>query len=187
MKGYEGNEIEGWMSMGELEWLYNNALGMRTILEVGCWKGRSTHALLSTGKPVVAVDHFRGSASQVGVDQPHEWVRNNDLYAAFKENVGMFPNLFVMKMTSRKASEFFKPRSIDMIFVDGDHEYHEFKRDFLNWVTKCSLLFCGHDIEENGVPEVFADLGVKFYRPVDSIWCAEGIRAFDDKYGHSPN
>ena len=41
------NNIKGWMSKEELQWLHNQSLKMNSIVEIGSWYGRSTHALVS--------------------------------------------------------------------------------------------------------------------------------------------
>jgi len=168
MTDYEGNQIEGWMGLDELRWLYDRALTMEKIVEIGSWMGKSTHALLSTGKPIVAVDHFKGSVSQIA--DVHKYATMHDLYAAFHLNVGHFPNLLVMKMDSHVAAEFFKEKSVDMIFIDGDHEYSMVKRDLEVWYPKCKKLLCGHDRGENGVPAALAEFGMKIKEEVGSIW-----------------
>ena len=53
-KGYQG-----WMYPEELEWLYEAAKRMNSIVEIGSWQGRSTYVLLSGCRgPVVAVDKW---------------------------------------------------------------------------------------------------------------------------------
>jgi len=163
-------EIEGWMGWNELQWLHDRAKEMNAIVEVGSWKGRSTHALLATGRPVIAVDHFKGSASQI--NDVHQWAKFNDLYQAFKQNVGRFQNLFVMKMESEKAAEFFKDKSVDMILIDGDHELEMFRKDMEAWFPKCRKLLCGHDLYFMDVGEVLreSELPYRYENPVESIW-----------------
>lgn len=165
---YMDNGFQGWMSLEELRWLYDQAKSANVVVEIGSWMGRSTHAFLSTGKPVVAVDHFKGSVSQI--EDVHKWAAMNDLYQAFKLNVGHFPNLTVMRMDSPRASEFFKDRSIDMVFIDGDHEYGMVKRDIEAWMPKCRTLLCGHDRGENGVPHVLAESGLPVKDEAGCIW-----------------
>ncbi len=147
--------IEGWMSSVELDWLFEKASQMETIVEVGSWMGRSIHALLS-GCPgtVVAVDHFKGSTSEI--DGAHARAKTEDIYEIFKKNVGHFPNLVILKTDSIKASQFFKDKSVDMVFIDGDHE--KAKEDFEAWMPKCKKLFCGHDFSQAGVPGAFEEL-----------------------------
>jgi hypothetical protein len=73
-------DIQGWMTRDELTWLYETAQTMQSIAEIGCWKGRSTCALLS-GCPgtVHAVDHFLGSATER--DTFHKEVHTKDVYS----------------------------------------------------------------------------------------------------------
>jgi predicted O-methyltransferase YrrM len=172
-KTYQGNNIQGWMGGNELEWLFEKSREMINVLEVGCWMGRSTHALLS-GCPgsVYAVDHFNGSASQI--DTAHALAKTEDIHAIFMQNVGHFPNLVVLKMPSLAAAKLFAPKWFDMIFIDGDHEYSQFRGDCEAWMPKCRKLFCGHDADESGVPQVLIDLGLKVTRvPDTTIWTVE--------------
>jgi hypothetical protein len=171
MKYIEPNPaIEGWMSNEELQWLFDKGREMENIVEVGSWMGKSTHAFLSTAKPVVAVDHFLGSASQI--DGPHIWAKTNDLYAAFKRNVGHFSNLTVMKMDSVRASQFFRNRSIGMVFIDGDHEMA--LTDIQAWLPKCKHILAGHDRNEGSVPKAIREIpeAVNINLP-GSLWSIE--------------
>ena len=172
-KTYKGNSIPGWMGDDELQWLFEKAKGMINVLEVGCWMGRSTHALLS-GCPgsIYAVDHFKGSASQI--ETAHALAKTEDIHAMFMRNVGHFPNLVVLKMRSLEAAKLFAPKWFDMIFIDGDHEYTQVRGDIEAWMPKCKKLFCGHDASENGVPQALIDLKLnpKIVR-ISSIWAVE--------------
>jgi predicted O-methyltransferase YrrM len=83
------NKIQGWMSETELLWLFNTAKEMNSVVEIGSWKGRSTHALLSGCKGTVyAVDHFLGSVDER--ETYHAEAKTRDIYKDFMGNVGSF-------------------------------------------------------------------------------------------------
>jgi len=157
------NKIEGWMSKEELNWLYKVAGTMDSVMEIGSWKGRSTHALLSACKgTVTAIDTFKGSPSEIA----HRGVKN--LYKDFLKNVGSFKNLKVMKMDSRKAAKKFKGKA-DMVFIDGEHTYEAVKADIEAWLPKTRKLICGHDFQWPGVQEAVTEkLGM--VHTLDTIW-----------------
>lgn len=158
------NNIQGWMNNDSLIWLLNKASEMDSIVEVGCWKGRSTHALLTGCKGAVyAVDHFMGSDVVMDLQamktdfQVKEYVCEE-----FLKNVGMFQNLKLLKMSSEEASKLFEPKSVDMVFIDGSHTYEDVKADLESWITIPRKLICGHD-----------------------YWGWEGVRrAVDEKFGN---
>jgi len=140
---YPGNGIDGWMTPLELEFLFQNAKEMGSVIEVGSWKGRSTHALLS-GCPgtVIAVDHFLGSKEESTAHA--EAKKPGDLvYEAFMRNVGHFRNLVVKRMDTLEAAK--ECGLADMVFVDCGHSYEEVKEDIRNWGPKARKLLCGHD------------------------------------------
>jgi len=160
--------IQGWMLPEELQWLFEQACKFKTILEVGSWKGRSTHALLSSGNAVISVDTFKGSKSEL--NQAHQEATKHDIFPEFILNVGHFPNLSVLRMDSVEASKLFYDFSFEMIFIDSDHEYFAFEKDLLAWLSKCKYLLCGHDLEEAGVRQVLEDHIPNYEKGPGSLW-----------------
>lgn len=165
---YTHPDIQGWMSDGELQWLYEAAKDCKRIVEIGCWKGRSTHALLSgCHGTVFAVDHFMGNPSEI--DTAHAEAKTVDIYEIFERNVGSFSNLFVLRKDSIEASKHFKDNSLDMVFIDGEHTKQAFKADYETWLPKCSGLFCGHDAGMEGPNWYLNEYEVKFIQK-EGIW-----------------
>ncbi len=158
------SEIEGWMTPKELLWLSAVALGMDSVVEIGSWKGRSTKALLDhCPGDVYAVDHWNGSPGN-----PTEFLAaKEDIYSQFIENVGHYPNLRVMKMSSLEAAEQFNGKKADMVFIDGNHLPEAFRDDIKAWLPKCGKLIAGHDFPEvqTVVRECLGDVMV-----TDGIW-----------------
>jgi predicted O-methyltransferase YrrM len=159
------------MSDVSLRWLYDRAAESSSVLEVGSWKGKSTHALLSGCKgPVFAVDHFKGNPEEI--HGAHAEAKSHNIFTDFWQNVGRFDNLVVLRMDSVLASKFFAPRSIDMIFIDGSHTRNAVLLDLIVWQPKCRRLFCGHDIAYAGVRDALTDFGLPFTDAENSggIW-----------------
>jgi len=158
------------MKASELSWLSNIAAKMTSIVEVGSFKGKSTHAFLNscTG-PVYAVDTFCGSPVK------REFIYDNepDVYSEFMKNVGHFKNLVPMRMCSIDAALMFEPKSIDLVFIDGCHEYESVVEDLLAWRSVCKKILCGHDIRSDNVKSALKDMGIDYEIKAGDIWCHE--------------
>lgn len=157
---YNIPDIEGWMMDNEMQFLYTNAKAMKNIVEIGSWKGRSTHALASGCKgSVFAVDHWKGNEENYLSDV----AKKEDVYAQFLENTKEFKNIHVLKKDSLEAVEDFKDKSVDMVFIDAGHTYEACKRDIVHWLPKVKILICGHDYSPEfpgvvkAVTEVFGE------------------------------
>jgi predicted O-methyltransferase YrrM len=164
------NQIEGWMSEEELDWLYQTAREMGSVIEIGSWKGRSTYELLSgCAGEVYAVDHWLGSPSA------REFYREteiSDVHSIFVANVGHFPNLRVIRKSSADAAE--EAPSADMVFVDGDHEYEQVRNDLQLWTPKARKLICGHDYNWPGVRRaVHEAFGERDFAAAGTIWALQ--------------
>jgi predicted O-methyltransferase YrrM len=168
------NGIEGWMSPLELEFLGVMGGKQKSIVEVGSWKGRSTKALLETGKKVFAVDTWEGS--QDPNDLTFSQAKQEDIFATFQKNVGHYENLKVIKKDSLSAAKQFSDKSVDMVFIDANHTYEGVKADIEAWLPKAKRVICGHDYTPGwpgvvrAVDELFAGRKVQV---VGSIWCME--------------
>lgn len=163
------NKIQGWMGEDELVWLYETAKNMENVVEVGSWKGKSSHALLSGCKGTVyCVDHFQGSE---GEEHSHEEAKRKDLSQEFMDNVGHFENLVLLKMESREAAKTFKNKSVDMVFLDGGHLFPVFMEDLHRWLPKCKKLICGHDAQYPEITEALSRFFQGDYKnPAGMIW-----------------
>ena len=135
----ESAKIQGMMSIPELEWLFTAAQGMASILEIGSFMGRSTHALCSAcpGK-VYAVDPFNYGHLMPGSPQ--------DTFEAFMRNVGHFKNLSVVKGTSEAAAQHEAiPAQVEMTFIDAIHTKEAVLQDLSLWEPRTTKVICGHD------------------------------------------
>jgi len=167
------NDIEGWMTMYELNWLYQHAKYMSDIVEIGSWKGRSTHALASGCSGMVyAIDHFEGSKEEQ--DHGHEEARDNpdDVYKQFINNIGKFKNVNVFRMENSKALDKV-PMTVDMVFIDGGHTTPEVSRDLELWAPKAKKLVCGHDYNWDSVKAAVDQYFKKPPHVFESIWYIE--------------
>jgi glycosyltransferase involved in cell wall biosynthesis len=149
---YGENGIEGWMSPIELNWLYCQAKEIKNgrIIEIGSWKGRSTHALLSgaeiSNSRVFAIDHFKGSQDEG--DGTNSIGKRENIREQFDKNVkDVNNNLEVIQFDGITATNFFTDGQLDMVFIDAGHTYREVCADITWWKNKIKIggLLCGHD------------------------------------------
>ena len=161
---YNDPKIEGMMTSAELQWLYETSKTVNSFLEIGSYKGKSTHAILSGGcKKVYAVDHFVGSSDPIETG-------NLDTYGAFMQNVGHFKNLNVIKKSSLDAVKKFKDKSLDIVFIDGGHRIQEITEDIIAWLPKAKKILCGHDYHDTKAVRLAVDTLLGPVQSCDRIW-----------------
>jgi predicted O-methyltransferase YrrM len=129
--------ILGWISPAESAYLYmvaKNCIGKGVILEIGCWKGKSTIFLAKGSKAgnnvkIYSVDPHTGSSEHRKLD-PNTWT-----YPEFKSNIQIM-NIDdivvpIIKTSANASINWNKP--IELLFIDGAHEYELVKQDFELW------------------------------------------------------
>jgi len=171
------NKIQGWMSNIGLDWLYEQARKYKNIAEIGSWRGRSTHALASGTKGYVfAIDHWKGSASELHSAHKEATDPEKDIFIEFTENMKPFHNVVSIRIDHFLAPFIFADGCFDMIFIDGDHKYENVKYDVNAWLPKLAPngLFCGHDYEQAFLPKIAGELGLNIKKiDIDSLWILE--------------
>jgi MMP 1-O-methyltransferase len=122
-------DIPGWLTDEEGETLYELAkhcTGRGVIVEIGSWKGKSTTCL--------GLGSRAGKGVRIFAVDPHADYR----FGEFKENMeraGIIDLVTPVPSTSQaKANDFHEP--IELLFIDGSHEYEDVKADFDQWVPK---------------------------------------------------
>ncbi len=169
-------QTAGWMMDDELEWLALQAASCQTIIEVGCWQGRSTLALAdNTPGRVWAVDHWRGTAGDPHLAEVRKLGGPNGLFAQFQRNIGDRNNVTAMRMDANDAAAVCLPQFADLVFLDASHAYADVKRDIQTFrpLVKPGGILCGHDYacpSHPGVQQAVDECFPKVNRAGLSIW-----------------
>ena len=148
------DSIEGWLNPPVVSLLYRLAQGLgpgARIVEIGCWKGKST-LLLHLSQPeavVYAIDPFTGSSEHQKVGE------TVDTYAEFLHNISLYgqtEKIVVLPMRSEEAVGKI-PDGVDMLWIDGAHDYESVKRDFCVYYPrlKDGAVIAMHDYKWPGV------------------------------------
>jgi len=120
------------------------------LVEVGCWKGKSTAFLLveaynrSRKIEVYAVDTWQGSPEHAADPA----VLADTLYDQFMANVAPVAGQLVpLRIASPAAADFFPDSSLDGVFIDAAHEYEAVRADIMAWRPKVRPggILAGHD------------------------------------------
>jgi predicted O-methyltransferase YrrM len=124
--------VDGFIMDEEAVLLYKLAnKAKKPIIEIGSWKGKSTICLAKGSQDgyqpkVYAIDPFTGSSEHGRV-----WT-----YPEFEKNISTaeIDNLVVSLIkTSAEAVKDWS-EEIDLVWIDGAHEYDQVKSDFENWL-----------------------------------------------------
>lgn len=134
------------MSPDEARGLFNCAqkvLDKGIIVEIGTWKGGSAYIL---GKAVEG-----RNVKVYSVDNYSEERLKNELITKKLTKIRLkewgCDNVRLIKGESIEISKKFSDNSVDMIFIDGSHNYKDIKNDFENWYPKLKegAIICFHD------------------------------------------
>jgi len=111
---YETLPGTGWLSKDEAYLLWDSARGYEgSILEVGCYFGRSTVLLANLGRPLYCVDPFDGFTDDYTGDHIH---------SQFLGNLKDRGLVDVMTFRMRVEDWVSRPK-VGFAYLDGDHTY----------------------------------------------------------------
>lgn len=134
--------VEGYLSPREGQELFRLACSIpddRTIIELGCYKGRSAICMLQSGRQVISVDHFAGEALRPyrGIHPDHI---AGDYYSAAVRNVDrLLPDARWLPLKANTSDRRVAEHTaslwgpVGMVFIDGDHSPAAVRADFETW------------------------------------------------------
>lgn len=142
--------IPGWMDFEPLyDKIVQDAPHGATLVEIGCWFGRSLVYLgqqakrANKGLLVHGVDHGQGDT---GTGKPPQ-----HLIGTLIENLTeckLLGFVRIMNMDSVQAARWFEDKSVYFAFIDADHKYESVLADIQAWRPKIMPggILAGHDI-----------------------------------------
>ena len=150
---------EDWFTYQEL---YSNMVkhfpDNSLFVEIGSWKGRSASymavEIINSEKNIKfdCIDTWEGSEEHLNSNsywfQPELVNDKNWLYRTFLQNTKSVNNIInPIRTTSLEASQYYKDRSIDFVFIDAAHDYENVKADINAWYPKVKKggIIGGHD------------------------------------------
>jgi len=121
--------------------------GFKTGVEVGVYKGEFTRKLLDAGLKVYGVDPwkiYRDYKNQRGQDRLDYQFAHTQRYLADYLKTGQCE---LIRKTSMEAVNDFKDKSLDFIYIDGNHLFRYVAEDLVEWSEKIkdNGIISGHD------------------------------------------
>lgn len=140
-------EIQGWLSDKEAQALQVIADGAR-VVEVGCWKAKSSIAMAATAKSVLTIDHFRGDSYTGLAFTLPEAIENIRKHDADGKISILVQDFFGIKEGQMKDMIMLS----DVLYYDGDHSEQSVKQltDFLVDFDNMPII-AFHDYESSPV------------------------------------
>lgn len=143
--------IPGLYRRGESAFLYRLARRRGSIVEIGCWQGRTTSLLVMAagiwGAKVTTVDPFTPMPARHKQSSPELWRHNLG-------KAGIIPPP-LLQMTSHEAVSQ-APSPLAMVFIDGDHAQDAVAQDLTDWTPLIQIggVLALHDMFYPTIPGV---------------------------------
>ena len=146
------------------------------VVEIGSWTGGSSEIIAKKLKDGVlyCVDTWDYNGCHAH-PKLIELAEGRDIFTEFNKRMRKYHPITI-KAKSLDAVNGFEDKSVDMVFLDGDHSYSGLMADLNAWVPKIKVkgIICGHDYgrEEYGVTEAVNEYFGKpiVVLPARSIW-----------------
>lgn len=154
---------------------------MNTIIQVGCWYGKSTEFLaryLNNNGKLYAIDSWIG--------YPREIYKNTyNVYEQFLSNIqhsNLEKHIYPIRLTSLSAYKYFVSNigcKADLIYIDCDHAYIAVFSDLETWgsLLKPGGIFCGNmkslDPDPNSIKSAVLDFCRRYEKKalfIKNLW-----------------
>lgn len=149
------------------------------IVELGSYCGSSAKIIASSfpNSKIYCVDPWEKyveDCSKYDIDrQELELIEAELIFDKVAKN---YPNIIKNKMGSLQFSKTVEDNSIDLVYIDANHQYTSVRDDILTWLPKVKkgCILAGHDGGWPSVQKAIAECFSSQQPPhtfVDSSWC----------------
>ena len=120
------------------------------------------------------IDTWRGSPEhQIDGWDKQEMMINDTAFDAFQQNMLPAKGYYnPIRMSSIDAASMYEDNSIDMVFIDADHEYESVMADVAAWYPKIKSggVLAGHDLPYEPVQRAVIECFGNQFIDIDGCW-----------------
>ena len=142
------DQLQGQIAIEESYFLYTRAAGMKTIVEIGSFRGKSCTMLALGSAPdghVTAIDpHLRSE----GAGRTNYNAEDESAFYETMHRMDIADRVLHIVQTSHEAHHHWpRDKRIDFLWIDGDHSYEGLLTDLKDWapLVRPGGLLAGHD------------------------------------------
>jgi len=145
-------------------------LGFKKGVEIGVSWGQNIVDYAEAGLEIIGVDPWDADQDE---DKFRKIISIDGKYGATvggveklaRERTAKYPNVRLMKMTSIEALDWFPDRSLDFVYIDGNHSFGYVAMDLMKWNRKVRKggAIAGHDYHSTN------EKNARRYRAVGNI------------------
>ena len=176
-------DIHGWFDYEQLfQSAIQNCPENGKIVELGCWKGRSSSYLIveafnsNKNLDIHFVDTWAGSSEHLdstkGTYEEGLVIDQDYVYKVFLDNINKtdYPKN-IHRLHTFQASKLFDDNSIDFLYIDTAHEFEHVKKEINLWFPKVRPggMIAGHDFFYPGVLSAVRDFSLKYGVEISNI------------------
>lgn len=144
-------QIHGWLDNNEMAVLHDLARAIPhggLIVEIGTYRGRSTVILASAAQlvagRVITIDPYN-TVMREGVNETPVTTDDRDFMLSYLELYGVANAVTSVVSTSADAARQWDGRPIDLLWVDGSHDYEDVSADLRLWSPHVRGYIAMHD------------------------------------------
>lgn len=149
------------------------------LVEIGCYAGESTKVFSEHLDLVIAIDPWRAVEGEEVTEDTHNYTYKLDIAEKVFDRVRRNSNNIIkLKGFDDEFLEVIPDKSMDAVYIDGNHYEEPFKKNLKAWLSKVKDdgYICGHDyydITPGVVKAVEEVLGKPHMTFSDSSWLFE--------------
>ncbi len=113
--------------------------------EIGVYRGEFTEKFCKAGLQIYAIDPWLPFVGQGKSEQRQDMQDYN--YDQAKKILSQYKNCTMVREYSMDALKHFEPKSLDFVYIDGDHRFRYIAEDISEWYAKVKNggVIAGHD------------------------------------------
>ena len=116
-------------------------MGFSLGAEIGVFQGENLEKYCQSGLTMYGIDSWKS------YDDYRTYRDLEDLYEVTKKRLAPYPNCTLVRKKSMDALEDIPKRSLDFVYIDGNHKYGYVAMDLMKWSDKVRKggVIAGHD------------------------------------------